>query len=57
MSREPLHGFAPNSQERRVLFLARRNLNVKVKGHWVKVAMDEKGIFGPFGSLRAVYVL
>ena len=30
--REPLNGFAPNSQRRRICSLARKNLNVKVKG-------------------------
>ena len=30
--REPLNGFAPNSQRRRVWSLARTSLNVKVKG-------------------------
>jgi len=30
--REPLNGFAPNSHGRRVWFLARKSLNVKVKG-------------------------
>ena len=33
ISREPLNGFAPNSQGRRVWSLARTSLNVKVKGH------------------------
>ena len=32
MSREPLNGFAPNPQGRRVWLLARTNLNDKVKG-------------------------
>ena len=32
ISRERLNGFAPNSQGRRVWSLARRSLNVKVKG-------------------------
>jgi len=32
ISREPLNGFAPNSQGRRIWFLARTSLNVKVKG-------------------------
>jgi len=32
ISREPLNGFAPNSQGRRVWSLARRNLNTKAKG-------------------------
>jgi len=32
ISREPLNGFAPNSQGRRVWFLTRMGLNVKVKG-------------------------
>jgi len=32
ISREPLNGFAPNSQGRRVSSLARTSLNVKVKG-------------------------
>ena len=32
ISREPLNGFAPNSHGRRVWFLARKGLNVKVKG-------------------------
>jgi len=32
ISREPLNGFAPNSQGRRVWFLAQTTLNVKVKG-------------------------
>jgi len=32
ISRERLNGFAPNSQGRRVWSLARKNLNVKVKG-------------------------
>ena len=32
MSREPLRGFAPNSQGRRVWSLARTSLNVKVEG-------------------------
>jgi len=32
ISREPLSGFAPNSQRRRVWSLARMNLNAKVKG-------------------------
>ena len=32
ISREPLDGFAPNSQARRVWTLARSSLNVKVKG-------------------------
>ena len=31
-SREPLNGFAPNAQERRVCSLARKSFNVKVKG-------------------------
>jgi len=31
-SREPLNGFAPNTQGRRVWSLARKNLKVKVKG-------------------------
>jgi len=49
---EQLNGFAPNSQGRRVLFLAWMSLNVKVKdqGH-----QDNYGIFGPSGSLHAVY--
>ena len=51
--REPLNGFAPNSQGRRVWSLARTRLNVKVKdqGH-----QGQNDIFGPFGGLRAVYV-
>jgi len=32
ISREPLNGFAPNSQGRRVLSIARKSVNVKVKG-------------------------
>ena len=32
ISREPLNGSAPNSQQRRVLSLAQTSLNVKVKG-------------------------
>jgi len=32
ISREPLNGFAPNSQGRRVWSLARMSLNIKVKG-------------------------
>jgi len=32
ISREPLNGFAPNSQGRRIFSLARTSLKVKVKG-------------------------
>ena len=32
MSREPLNGLEPNSQERRVWSLGRMSLNVRVKG-------------------------
>jgi len=44
--REPLNGFALNSQGRRVSSLAWTSLKVKV-------TTDKNG---PFGSLRAVYV-
>jgi len=53
ISPEPLNGFAPNSQARRVWFLVRTSLNVKVKGQGHR---DKNGIFGPFRGLRAVYV-
>jgi len=53
ISQEPLNGFAPNSQGRRVWSLARTSLNVKVKR---KVTRDKNGIFCPFGVLWAVYV-
>jgi len=43
ISREPLNGFAPNSKRRRVWSLARKGLNVKVKGQ------------GPQGQKRAVH--
>ena len=49
ISQELLNGFEPNSHGRRVWSLARTNLKVKV-------TRDKNGIFGPFGSLRAVYV-
>ena len=44
ISREPLNGFATNSQGRRVWSLARTSLNVKVKGQKskVKVTSDKK---------------
>ena len=54
ISWEPLNGFAPNSQERRVWSLARMSLNVKVKvkgqGH-----EGQKTAFRPFW--RPVYSL
>jgi len=47
ISREPPNGFAPNSQGRRVWFLAWKNLKVKVnvkgQGHH-----GQNGIFRPF---------
>jgi len=56
ISREPLNGFVPNSQGRRVWSLARTTLNVKVKGQRWGSPGTKKCIFGPFGGLRAVYV-
>jgi len=35
-ARERLNGFKPNSQRRRVWFLARRSLNVKIKGQTLR---------------------
>jgi len=43
--RGPLNGFVPNLQGRRVWFLARTSLNVKVKGQGLH---GQKGIFRPF---------
>ena len=56
ISRQPLNGFAPNSQGRRVWFLARTSFNVKVKGQRSRSSLnrDKNGIFGPFVGLRAV---
>ena len=54
ISREPLNGFAPNSQERRVWSLARVSLKVKVKGQGHQG--QQTASFGPFGGVRAVYV-
>jgi len=52
ISREPLNGFAPNSQGRRVWSFARTSFKVKGQGH-----QGQKTIFfDPFGGLRAVCV-
>jgi len=56
ISREPLNGFAPNSQERRIWSLARRNSKVRVKGQRSRSPGTKMAFFGPFGGLRAVYV-
>jgi len=56
ISREPLNGFAPNSQGRRACSLARTTLKVKVKGQRSRSPGTKNGIFGPFGGLHAVYV-
>jgi len=56
ISREPLNGFAPNSHGRRVWSLAQTSLKVKVKGQWSRSPGTITAFFGPFGSLRAVYV-
>jgi len=53
ISPEPLNGFAPNSHGRRAWSLAQTSLKVKVKGQGHQ---GQNGIFGHFGSLRAVYV-
>jgi len=52
--REPLNGFAPNSQERRVWSLARINLNVKVRGQRSRSPGTKNGIFRPFRRLACV---
>jgi len=52
MSQEPLNGFAPNSQGRRVWSLTRMSLMVKVKGQGY---YGQKQHFWPFGGLCAVY--
>ena len=54
---EPLNEFTTNSHGRRVLSLARMSLKVKVKGQKSRLPETKNGIFGPFGSLREVYVL
>ena len=56
ISREPLNGFAPNSQGIRVWSLVRMSLNVKVKGPKSMTSGTKNGIFGPYGGLRAIYV-
>jgi len=56
ISRETLNGFAPNSLGRRVWFLARTSLNVKIKGQRSRSPGTNNGIFGAFGGLRAAYV-
>ena len=57
ISQEPLKGFAPNSQGRRVWSLFRMSLDVKVKGQKSKSQGTKKHFFGPFGGMRAVFVL
>jgi len=56
ISREPLNGFAPNSRRRRVWYLARKSLNVKVKGQRSRSPGTKNGLFGLFGGLCAVCV-
>jgi len=52
---ETLNGFVQNSDGRRVWYLARTILKVKVKGQGHQ---GQKTVFfGPFGGLHAVYVL
>ena len=46
ISREPLNGFARNSQRKRVWSIARTCLKVNVKG---KGHRGQKAFFGPFG--------
>jgi len=48
ISREPLNGFAPNSQGRRVWSLTRMSLNVKVKGQGHQG--QKTAFFGPFSG-------
>jgi len=48
ISLEPLNEFASNSQGSRVWFLARKTLNVKVKG---QRSQGQNGIFWPFQPL------
>ena len=48
ISREPLNGFAPNSRRRRVWYLARMSLNVKVKGQRSRSPGTKKRPFRPF---------
>jgi len=54
ISPEPLNGFAPNSQGRRVWSLARTCLKVKVKGQGDQG--QKMAFFGPYSGLCAVYV-
>jgi len=56
ISRQPLNGFAPNSHRRRVWFVARKIMEVKVKGQESRSLGTKTAFFGPFGGLRAVYV-
>ena len=48
ISWEPLNGFAPNSQGRRVWSLARTSLNVKVKGQRLRSPGTKTDFFRPF---------
>jgi len=54
ISREPLNGFVPNSQGRRVLSLARMSLKAKVNGQRSRSPWTNNGIFGHYGVLRVV---
>ena len=47
ISREPLNGFAPNSQERRVQSIARSILNVKVKDQRSRSPGTKNGFGAP----------
>ena len=52
ISREPLNGFAPNSQRKTCLVLARMSLNVKVKGQRSSSPRTKTAFFVPFGGLH-----
>ena len=56
--REPLSGFAPNSQGRRVWYLAQTSLNVKVKDQRSKVKVtsdsDKNGVSADISGIVAL---
>jgi len=52
ISREPLNGFAPKWQGRRVWFVARMNLNVKIKGQRLRSPGTKTGVFSGYHGNR-----